>query len=116
MNTPPPMRVTQLRRHPVKSFQGEQIAQTAVDRDGIRGDATAWTDARCRSRTSAADRRHPAPATHELAIRQHHSRHPPTGDSTPDRSVDGYSCDALRAVDTEYAPNNVQPAVGSGLS
>jgi hypothetical protein len=35
------MRVSQLWRHPVKSFQGEQVAQTVVDHDGIRGDR-AW--------------------------------------------------------------------------
>lgn len=32
------MRVAQLWRHPVKSFQGEPEAQVVVDREGIRGD------------------------------------------------------------------------------
>lgn len=35
------MHVTQLWRHPVKSFQGEQLSQAIVDIDGIRGDR-AW--------------------------------------------------------------------------
>jgi uncharacterized protein YcbX len=35
------MHVTQLWRHPVKSFQGEQLPQAIVDNDGIRGDR-AW--------------------------------------------------------------------------
>jgi uncharacterized protein YcbX len=35
------MHVTQLWRHPVKSFQGEQLTQAIVDNDGIRGDR-AW--------------------------------------------------------------------------
>lgn len=32
------MHVTQLWRHPVKSFQGEQAPEVAVEHDGIRGD------------------------------------------------------------------------------
>jgi uncharacterized protein YcbX len=32
------MHVTDLRRHPVKSFQGERVAQATVDHDGVRGD------------------------------------------------------------------------------
>lgn len=35
------LRVAQLWRHPVKSFQGEQVTQTVVDQGGIRGDR-AW--------------------------------------------------------------------------
>ncbi len=35
------MHVTQLWRHPVKSFQGEQFTPAIVDNDGIRGDR-AW--------------------------------------------------------------------------
>ena len=35
------MHVTQLWRHPVKSFQGEQLIQAIVEGDGIRGDR-AW--------------------------------------------------------------------------
>jgi uncharacterized protein YcbX len=37
----PAMHVTGLWRHPVKSFQGEQITRAIVDDDGIRGDR-AW--------------------------------------------------------------------------
>lgn len=37
----PTMRVAQLWRHPVKSFQGEPLPQASVDRNGVRGDR-AW--------------------------------------------------------------------------
>lgn len=38
--TTPVGRVAQLWRHPVKSFQGEQLAEAVVDDDGLRGDRT----------------------------------------------------------------------------
>ena len=41
MSMQPDMRVAQLWRHPVKSFQGEPVTQAIVDHDGIRGER-AW--------------------------------------------------------------------------